>query len=214
MMFTLRGQMPRLVVVVLTVLVALALPLVAAAAPPVPGGGESSTGTVPETRPDYTKPESGLVAAPSSLGSPTTVVAKEGLWLREGPMLSDPTVLCLANGETVYPSAGPMWNQGIEWVWVIVYRHGVSYQGFCAAAHLANYGGYAPTSESGLKVVAPWGLRLRTCPGKACKVGRIVPYGTVLATTGTVQWAGGIQWSEVYIDGVTMWAATSYMQAV
>jgi len=199
MMSSRRGRMARSLFVALVALAVLALPFAVAAAPPVPGGGE---------------PTSGWVGAPPTLGTPTTVKAKEGLWLREGTYLADPTILCLANGETVYPSAGPIWNQGIEWSWVVVNRGGVSYQGFCASAYLANYGGYAPTSESGMKVVAPWGLRLRLCPGKACKIGRIVPYGTVLSASGATQWAGGIQWTEVAIDGRYMWAATAYLQAV
>jgi|YNPNPStandDraft_1061719.scaffolds.fasta_scaffold06975_1 hypothetical protein len=147
-------------------------------------------------------------------GAPTTVRASSGLRLRQGPSLAEPTILILRNGETVYPMAGPVYNQGIAWSFVRVYRWGYYHDGFCAAAYLANYGGYSPTGEHGLKVIAPNGLRLRYGPGLGYGVARTVPYGTILQPTGITQWAGGIQWTKVAFDGVYLWAASMYLQPV
>lgn len=187
--------MVRHLLIVATVLVgSWLLPVVADAAPPAPPGSVH-------------------VMAPPVTGAPTTVRAPWGLRLREGPSLTDRTLLILKNGEKVYPAAGPVWNQGISWSYVVVYRSGYPYEGFCASAYLANYGGYAPSGESGLKVIAS-SLRLRSCPGTWCRVQRVVPYGTILQPTGTIRWAGGLRWTEVSIDGVYLWAASRYLVMV
>lgn len=174
-------------------------PMAAIAAPPTPGAV------------DTTDP---IVTAPPVLGAPTTVRAYTGLRLREGPSLADPVIKILYNGEMVYPAAGPVYNEGISWTYVGVYRGGYYYEGFCASAFLANFGGYTPTGESGLKVTAPWGLRLRSGPGKGYSIKRIVPYGTILQSTGVTQWGSGIQWTQVAIDGIYLWAAGAYLHAV
>ncbi|MBC7236042.1 MAG: hypothetical protein H5T69_09380 [Chloroflexi bacterium] len=155
-----------------------------------------------------------VVAAPPLFGPPTVVRAKYGLRLRTGPSLVDPVILVLRNGETVYPGGGPVYNQGISWTYVRVIRWGRAYEGFCATAYLASFGGYTPTGESGLKVIAPAGLHLRLGPGTGYRVARTVPYGTILKPTGIYQWNGGIKWTKVGIDGVFLWAAAAYLRPV
>ncbi|MCD6518957.1 MAG: hypothetical protein J7M05_03415 [Anaerolineae bacterium] len=173
------------------------LPMLVSAAPPSPGSGSTP-----------------VLTAPPTWGAPTRVRAVYGLRLREGPSLAAPVILVLWNGEKVYPGGGPVWNQGISWTYVRVYRWGRYYEGFCASAYLANYGGYSPSGESGLKVIAPIGLRLRSGPGLWYPVWRIVPYGTVLQPTGLTQWSGGLQWTQVAIDGIYLWAASMYLTPV
>jgi hypothetical protein len=153
-------------------------------------------------------------AAPVYAGTPTYVMASKGLNLRQDPNLTGRIILGLRNGERVYPMAGPVWAQGISWTFVRVYRGAYHYDGFCATAYLGTYPGYVPTGEHGLKVTAPAGLRLRSGPGTNYAVYRIVPYGTIVQSTGVTQWAGGLQWSKVRIDGVYLWAASMYLQAV
>ena len=172
---------------VLTAVVFAVVPWSVLAAPPSPGGASP--------------PGAPTVGAPPIPGAPTTVRASSGLRLREGPSLSDPIIRILYNGETVYPSAGPVWNEGISWTFVTVYRWGYTYQGFCASRYLATSGGYVPPSEHGLKVVAS-ALRLRSGPGLSYSIRRVVPYGTVLQPTGATQWGSGLQWSQVSVDGV------------
>ena len=154
-------------------------------------------------------------AAPPLPGLPTRVVlAPSGLRLREDPGLSAPIILTLYNGELVYPLAGPVWNQGISWTFVRVYRWGYYYDGFCASAYLGNYGGHVPTGEHGVMATAPAGLRLRSGPGTWYATRRIVPYGTVLQPTGASQWGGGILWKQVSINGIWLWGASSYLRPV
>ncbi len=154
-------------------------------------------------------------AAPPIPGAPTRVVlAPYGLRLREDPSLAAPVILTLYNGELVYPLAGPVWNQGISWTFVRVYRWGYYYDGYCASAYLGTYGGYVPTGEHGLMVTAPAGLRLRSGPGLWYPTRRIVPYGAVLQPTGASQWGGGILWKQVSINGVWLWAASTYLRPV
>jgi len=161
------------------------------------------------------------LAAPASVhaaaprpGTPTKVVyAPKGLRLREGANLATPVILTLYNGELVYPLAGPVWNQGISWTFVRVYRWGYYYDGFCASAYLRNYTGYVSTGESGLMVVAPAGLRLRSGPGPWYAVRRIVPYGTILQPVGGCQWGGGTLWTEVAFNGTYLWGASMYLEA-
>lgn len=146
-------------------------------------------------------------------GAATTVRAPNGLRLRIGPSLADPVILVLRNGETVYPSAGPVWREGISWSFVRVYRYGYWHEGFCASAYLGGYACSQPTGEHGLKVVAS-ALNLRSGPGLGYAVRRTVPYGTILQPTGAVRWAGGRSWTQVRIDGVYMWGATAFLVAV
>ncbi len=193
----------RVVHILTTVVLAgvlLVAPLSVQAAPPVP---PSDNGDTPVT-----------VAAPPIEGTPTTVRAPYGLRLREGPSLSDRIILVLRNGETVYPAGGPVWRQGISWTFIRVGRWGYTYEGFCASAYLANYGGHPPMGESGVKVVASWGLRLRSGPSLGYYTRRIVPHGTVLQPTGATRWGSGLQWTQVSIDGVYLWAATKYLVRV
>jgi len=149
-----------------------------------------------------------------SAGTAVTVNAPLGLNLRDGPSLVDPIVLVLYHGETVYIVGGPVWYGGISWTHVGVYRWGGYYDGFCASAYLSNYGGYVPNGTSGLMVTAGAGLRLRSGPGLWYGIQRIVPYGAVLQPTGSTQWANGLQWSQIAIDGVYLWAASIYLTAV
>jgi len=154
-------------------------------------------------------------AAPPVPGAPTKVVlARYGLRLREDPNLSAPIILPLYNGELVYPLAGPVWNQGISWTFVRVYRWGYYYDGYCASAYLGNYGGYVPSGEHGVMVTAPAGLRLRSGPASWYATRRIVPYGAILQPTGASQWGGGILWSQVAVNGLYLWCASMYLQTV
>ena len=192
----------RLIYIVATILLTMALfaaPLSVQAAPP---GPESDGGAPP------------AVSAPAISGPPTTVRAPSGLRLREGPSLTDRIILVLRNGETVYPAGGPVQNQGISWTFVRVERWGWTYEGFCASAYLANFTGYSPTGESGVKVVAGAGLRLRSGPGLGYSIRRIVPYGTILQPTGATRWGSGLQWTQVSIDGTYLWAASKYLVGV
>ncbi len=181
------------------VLSLLGAPLVTWAAPPAP---TPAPGSHPE------------VAAPPLWGQPTTVRAREGLRLREGPSLVAGVILVLRDGETVTPGAGPVMAQGIAWSYVRVVRWGRTYEGFVAAAYLANYAGHQATGEHGLMVTAPAGLRLRQGPGADYAVSRTVPYGTIVQPTGVEQWGSGIRWAKVQIDGVSLWAAATYLSAV
>ena len=139
-----------------------------------------------------------------------------GLCLREGPGLADRKVLILRNGETVYPAGGPVWREGISWTFVIAYRAGYRYEGFCASPYLAD-GGTAPAPDPGgprnVRVVAS-SLRLRAGPSLAYRVQRVVPYGTELYATGATRWGSGIEWTQIAIDGTTVWGATKYLQRI
>lgn len=189
----------RRILLVAAVLAILVAPAVVHAAPPTP---ETSAGAPP------------LVGAPPIQGEPTTVVASSGLRLREGPSTYDPIILILRNGETVYPSAGPVWNQGISWTYVGVYRWGYYYEGFCASKYLANYGSSVPSGGGGVRVTARPGLRLRWGPGLWYGINRVVAYGTILEPTGTSQWGSGLQWVQVYYGGHYLWAAGAYLTPV
>ena len=163
----------------------------------------------------FVAPAAAYAAAPV-LGPATTVVdAPLGLRLREGPSLIDPIDLVLYNGETVYEQARPEWNQGISWTYVGVYRGEAYYEGYCATAYLGTYGGWEPTGEAGLKVTAAIGLRLRSGPGLGYAVQRIVPFGTILPATGAAnQWGDGYEWTQLTLDGTSVWAATMYLTAI
>ena len=193
-----RRARTSIISLLVTIVAMIVLPLTAYAAPPAPPGG---TAPAPQAAPAF--------------GAPVTVRAWYGLRLRQGPSLTEPVILVLNNGETVYPASGVTWNQGISWSFVRVYRWGRFYDGFCASAYLSSYGGYNPPAPtSGLKVTAPAGLRLRSGPGLNYPTYRIVPYGTVLQSGGATAWANGIQWTKISIDGTYLWAATMYLQAV
>ena len=158
--------------------------------------------------------DAAVVTAPPAVGAPTTVKAGGGLRLREDPGLSAPIIFVLYNGETVYPGGGPVWYDGLSWTFVGVYRGGTYYQGFCASKYLANYGGYEPPSEGGLKVTAWWGLRLRGGPGTWYSIRRVAPYGTILQPTGVTQWGGGLEWAQIVSAGEYLWAARIYLVPV
>ncbi len=151
---------------------------------------------------------------PVEVGPSTTVTARLGLNLRTGPSLENSLVLVLYKGETVYTLGDTQWNQGILWTKVRVYRGGYYYDGYCAGAHLANYSGYTASGESGLKVTASEGLRLRSGPGLGYSIQRIVPYGAILRDAGGRDTGSGLDWTQVYINGTALWAASDYLEGV
>ena len=177
----------RLLVPLVALLAMGLMPLAASAAPPLP-------------------------AAPVVWDGTCTVQAPAGLRMREGAGLGYPVVRVLYNGETVTrSSAAPMYNNGINWVWVRAYRAGLYHEGFVAQNYLSCGGG--STTYYTLKVVSG-GLNLRTGPGLGYAVARTVPYGTLLSTAGVTQWSGGRQWTRVATGGHIYWAATTYLQRV
>ncbi|MHB0856019.1 MAG: SH3 domain-containing protein [Anaerolineae bacterium] len=183
----------RLFMPVIMLVLAAVVPMSVAAAPPNPPS----------------------VAAPPVFGAPTTVNAYGGLRLREGPSLSDPIILVMPNGATVYPAGEPIMNEGLSWTYVRYYGRVYYYEGFAATAYLGTGGGTVPPpSGSGLKVTAGIGLRLRSGPGLGYAIQRVVPFGTILQPTGATQWADGLQWTQVTYGGLTVWAASMYLQAV
>jgi hypothetical protein len=150
--------------------------------------------------------------------APVAVRASVGLRLREGPSRADRVVLILRNGESVYPAGGPVWEDGLSWTFVHVYRGAHRYEGFCASLYL---GGAAsappeggPTGGGYAKVVAGAGLRLRWGPGLGYGVGRVAANGTLLSPTGRTAWGNGYEWTEVTYRGVTYWAASQYLVGV
>ena len=196
----------RLCALLAAVLLLVVVPLTAYAAPPNPP-------------PQPPQPEQGpppVVQAAPAWGAPATVRSWYGLRLREGPGLAEPIILILRNGETVYPGAGPVWEQGIAWAYVRVYRYGRWYEGFCASNYLANYQGTVPPEDpgGGLKVVAYGGLRLRGGPGLWYRIYRVVPYGTILQPGGATAWGSGLEWTKVLMHGYSYWAASKYLRAV
>ena len=196
----------RMQALLAAVLVLLLAPLGVYAAPPNPQP------VLPAPDPE---PAPVVQAAPA-WGAPATVRSRYGLRLREGPGLAEPIVLILRNGETVNPGAGPVWKQGIAWAYVRVSRYGQWVEGFCASNYLINYQGQVPPEDpgSGLKVVAPAGLRLRGGPGLWYRIYRVVPYGTVLQPGGATQWGSGMEWTKVMVDGYSYWAASQYLVPV
>ena len=195
-----RGHMTRWFLSLLVVVAILgALPGTVFAAPPNP-----STPAASETPVE--------VQASPDWGAPVTVRSWYGLRLREGPGLSEPVVLVLRNGETVYPGAGPVWADGYSWTYVRVYRYGVFYEGFCATAYLSSGG--STTTVHGWKVTAQKGLRLRYGPGLDEAIYCVVPMGTVLQGTGNSATADGIDWTGVIYQGHGLWAASDYLIAV
>lgn len=155
-----------------------------------------------------------VYTAAEAVGPAATVQARLGLNLRTGPSLSNAVILGLHNGETVYTLGDPEWNQGISWTPVRAYRWGRYYDGYCATAHLSSYGGYAASGETGLKVTASIGLRLRSGPGLDYSIQRIVPYGAIVQDAGGRDTGSGLNWSQVYINGSTLWAASDYLEPV
>lgn len=196
----------RVTVLLVLALGSLALPLAVGAAPPVPpsGGVESPAPQPP-----------GVLALPI-WGEGTTVVAPAGLRLREGPWLGARILLILHHGETVYPGAGPVWENGISWSYVRVWRWGRWVEGFAATRHLANQGGDTPQPPvgGGLRVITPVGLRVRTGPGLGHGIHTIVRQGTMLQPTGATQWANGYEWAEVFFQGRNLWVAKAFTRAV
>jgi uncharacterized protein YgiM (DUF1202 family) len=155
--------------------------------------------------------------APAPVPGPAATVRASALNLRQGPSLSDRVILTLSNGETVYHLGGsPVYAQGITWVWVRAYRGGLAYDGFVSSAYLSTYAPPPPPTPAPgyqVRVTATAGLRLRSGPGTNYAIRRIVPHGTVLRSSGVRQWGSGMEWTQVYIDGVTLWAASQYLQA-
>lgn len=186
----------------LAVLAALAaFPMMSHAAPPSP---PSDSGSAP------------IVQAPPIPGAATTVTAGLGLRLREGPSTWDRILLIMRRGESVYPAAGPVWSGGRYWTYVFLYRSGYTYEGFCASQYLANYDPGTPTDDGTgqVRVTAGLGLRLRWGPATYYGIYRVVPYGTILQTTGATQWGSGLQWTQVSYRGYNLWAASMYLRDV
>ena len=209
-----KGKLSLVGLVSMVAMLAVLLaPMVAVAAPPTPG-------SVAEGPP--------MVAAPPRPSQPATVTAVGGLRLRHGPSLYDRVILVLRRGETVYPAGGPVWGSGISWTYVIVYRYGFRYEGFCATNYLSNTGrpdpgpdpkpgpgpgpGPGPIADYRVRVTAPGGLRLRTGPSVAYRIQRVVSYGTVLRATDVTRWGSGIQWREVVVGHQRLWAAAMYLR--
>ena len=138
------------------------------------------------------------------------VNAPAGLRLRSAPSLSGATILILRNGERVQLLSGPIWADGISWSHVQTVRSGHFIDGFSATAFL----GSSPAPAHGLKVVAPAGLRLRSGPGMGFATLAVAPHGTILGSTGVVQWNGGIRWVRVNFGGLLYWAASSWLVEV
>lgn len=161
-------------------------------------------------------PSPPVALAPPIESGPVTVRSYCGLRLREGPSRADPIILVLRNGETVYPAAGPVWEDGLSWTFVRVYRYWGVREGFCATMYLSGAPGAAPENGSGgyVKVIAGAGLRLRAGPGLWYPVYRVARYGTLLDPTGITAWGSGLEWTEVRFAGYTYWAASSYLVGV
>lgn len=153
---------------------------------------------------------------PPQFGTATTVTAQLGLKMRNQPDLAAGVILILRNGETVYPSSEVVNNQGIQWVLVGVNRGGRWIQGWVSSAYLASFTPAPPPQQpvGRVRVTAAAGLRLRSGPGLGYRIQRIVPRGTLLNTTGATQAADGYVWQQVYFDGVTLWAASQFLQPV
>jgi hypothetical protein len=154
------------------------------------------------------------LAAPPPPGPMVYVTAHLGLRLRQAPNLASPVIMTLSKGQPVHPLDPPVFNQGMSWTHVRVFRWGHVYEGYCATAYLSSYGGPTPTGETGLKVTAAGGLRLRAGPGLGYATLRIVPWGTILQPTGVTQWGSGILWTKVRFNGTYLWAAQMYLQPV
>jgi Cu/Zn superoxide dismutase len=150
---------------------------------------------------------------PPSQFPPTTVTASLGLRLRKSPSLTGAVILTLRPGETVYPLATPVVNQGISWTLLRVFRGGVAFDGYAASAYLGNAPTPPPATTGTLVVTASAGLRLRSGPGLSFAIKRIVPQGTILGATGIDQTADGIVWTKVSINGTFLWAAKQYLRA-
>ena len=140
-----------------------------------------------------------------------------------GPSLYDRVLMVLRRGETVYPAAGPVWGSGISWTYVIVYRYGYRYEGFCASQYLSHTGHPGPHPDPHpdpgppagyrVRVVARGGLRLRSGPSLGYGVRYVVSYGTVLRATDVTRWGSGIQWRQVVYNGQYLWAASIYLRS-
>lgn len=192
-----KGKLVRVLVQSTIVLVLLAAPLAVQAAPAPSVSARSSLMVV------------------AAHGTPTHVVrAPLGLRLRTEANLAAPVILSLFNGEKVFVIGDPVFNQGISWSFVRVHRGGVFHEGYAATAYLGVFPGWVPTGETGLKVTAPAGLRLRSGPGLGFSIQRIVPFGTIVQPTGVTQWAGGIQWTQVKFNGVTLWGASNWLAPI
>ncbi len=196
-----RKGISRVLAITVCLVSLLCLPLAAQAAPPKTVSGSTAP-----------------TAAPVPSAEATTVTAV-GLRLREGPYLDSRVVLVLQMSETVYPAAGPVWGDNLSWAYVIVYRGGTRYEGFCATQYLKAYQGSLPPSgddvppiTGSVKVTAYSGLRLREGPGLSYGVERIAPRYAVLYTTGVTQDADGLSWTQVIVNGEPLWGATKYLQ--
>lgn len=149
------------------------------------------------------------------------VQARLGLRVRSGPSLAESITHVLYNGQEVKVVGEPVWNQGIRWVELDFERwDGIRVSGWCASAYLENYPGYDEpydgyAGEEGYKVIPSIGLRLRSGPGLGYAIKRIVPYGTVLERTDVASaWGNGLEWIQLDVDGVALWAAKMYLTEV
>lgn len=142
------------------------------------------------------------------------VNAPAGLKLRTEPKLAAPVILTLFHGEYVTLLSAPFFNDGLSWTFVQVCRGTQCWNGYAASAYLSTGGVAPPPTGMRMKVVASAGLRLRSGPGTGYAIKRIVPFGTILQTTGVEQTGSGLVWVQVQIDGIYLWAAKNYLQAV
>jgi len=185
----------RLALFFLVLGVMLVAPLSVSAAPPRPMPGEGDS------------------AVPAAT---TATVSSLGLRLREGPSTSDAIIMVLAQGATVYPCAGAIYDDGMWWAYVYAYRDGVRNEGFCAAEYLSGYDGIpdgptAPSAAIQYKVTAYYGLKLREGAGTSFDVVTIAPRGTILDSTTNTASADGYTWAEIIYSGQKLWAATTYL---
>jgi uncharacterized protein YraI len=155
------------------------------------------------------------VTPPPPIGPAVTVTAQLGLNLRQGPGLAQPRILVLSFGETVTLTGERAFANGIEWVRVIARRGGQSFVGWAAAVYLSGVDGAPPPAPAdNVRVTAAAGLRLRAGPGLGFAIRRIVPLGTRLRTTGVRRAADGYVWAQIVIDGLTLWAADAFLEAI
>ncbi len=194
----------RLILLITVLATMLIAPLGVSAAPPRPMPGDAGTTTI----------SSDTVADAS-----TATVSSLGLRLREGPSTSDSVILVLAKGETVFPCAGPVYDDGIWWAYVYAERNGTQYEGFCAAEYLSGYEDMpdetvTPDGAVQYKVTAYYGLKLREGAGTAYDVATIAPRGTILNATSNTATADGYTWAEIVYSGQKLWAVMDYLLQV
>jgi uncharacterized protein YgiM (DUF1202 family) len=149
----------------------------------------------------------------------TTVSAAYGVNLRAGPSSAYRILTILPYRQQVAVLHPPTWNAGFYWSPVRVSRDGRWVDGYVASRFLAAYAGGLeprpqPEPEGNVRATAGLGLRLREGPGLQYRVLRIVPYGTLLETTGEERTVGSITWARVRYGGLNAWAARTYLEPV